>query len=250
MSEIFNPFSLEGKTILVTGASSGIGRAIAVVASKMGAKIVVTGRNQKRLDETCATLTGNGHLSIISDISTKEGITNLVNNLPKLDGMVLAAGIVEMWPVLFATKEKFVKIFDTNLFSPIEIIRLIVKKKKYMSNLSVVVIDSIAGNDDFVVGNGIYGAGKAALKSYIKFCALELVGKGIRLNTVSPGLILTPMQTNGAVGEDELGKAVAKVPMKRWGSPDDVAYAATYLLSDASTYLTGSDIKVDGGYTI
>lgn len=250
MSETFNPFSLEGKTILVTGASSGIGRATAIVCSKMGAKVVVTGRNQKRLDETCATLTGNGHIPIISDLSTMEGITNLVNCIPKLDGIVLAAGIVEMWPVLFATKEKFDKIFDTNFFSPIEIIRLFVKKKKYMPNSSLVVIDSIAGNDDFVVGNGIYGAGKAALKSYIKFCAIELVGKGIRLNTVSPGLILTPMQTNGAVSDEDLDKAIVKVPMKRWGTPDDIAYAVTYLLSDASTYLTGSDIKVDGGYTI
>lgn len=250
MSETFNPFSLEGKTILVTGASSGIGRAVAIEASKIGALVVITGRNQERLNETLSNLFGEGHIAIVSDLSSNEGITHLVNELPKLDGMVLAAGIVEMLPVLFATKEKFEKIFNTNLFSPIEIIRLAVKKKKLLPQSSIVVIDSIAGNDDFVVGNGIYGAGKAALKSYVKFCAIELVGKSIRINTVSPGLILTPMQTNGSISEEDLDKAIAKVPMKRWGRPEDIAYASIYLLSDASSYLTGSDIKVDGGYTI
>lgn len=250
MSKTFNPFTLEGKTILVTGASSGIGRAVAIETSKMGASVVINGRNQQRLNETLSNLIGQGHIAIVSDLSSNEGITHLVNELPKLDGMVLAAGIVEMLPVLFATKEKFEKIFNTNLFSPVEIIRLSVKKKKLLDLSSIVVIDSIAGNDDFVVGNGIYGAGKAALKSYVKFCAIELVGKRIRINTVSPGLILTPMQTNGSVSEVELDKAIAKVPMKRWGKPEEIAYASIYLLSDASSYLTGSDIKVDGGYTI
>lgn len=250
MSDTFNPFSLEGKTILVTGASSGIGRAIAVAASKMGATVIITGRNKQRLDNTFSSLKGTGHLTIISDLSTSEGIINLVDYLPRLDGMVLAAGIVEMWPVVFATKDKFDKIFSTNFFSPIEIIRLAIKKKKYKQQTSIVVIDSIAGNEDFVVGNGIYGAGKAALKSYVKFCAIELIGKGIRLNTISPGLILTSMQTNGTVSEEDLNKAIDKVPMKRWGAPEDIAYASIYLLSDASSYLTGSDIKIDGGYTI
>lgn len=250
MNGTYNPFSLSEKTILVTGASSGIGRAIAVEASKFGATVVVTGRNKERLEETLATLSGENHSAIVADLSETEGINNLVAEIPKLDGVVLAAGIVEMWPVLFATKERFNKIFDTNFFSPVEIIRLAVKKKKLNPMSSIVVIDSIAGNEDFVVGNGIYGAGKAALKSYVKFCAIELIGKGVRINTVSPGLILTPMQTNGSVSEEDLDKAIAKVPMKRWGKPIDIAFASIYLLSDASSYLTGSDIKVDGGYTI
>jgi len=250
MSETFNPFSLKGKTILVTGASSGIGRETAIVCSKMGATVVISGRNEQRLAETLAALAGESHISISSDLSTSEGVINLVENLPKLDGMALAAGIVEMWPVLFATKKKFDKIFDTNFFSPIEIIRLVVKKKKFSPGCSIAVIDSIAGNEDFVVGNGIYGAGKAALRSYLKFCSKELIGRGIRINTVSPGLILTPMQTNGAVSKEDLDKAIATIPMKRWGTPNDVANACVYLLSEASSYLTGSDIKVDGGYTI
>ena len=250
MSEIFNPFSLKGKIILVTGASSGIGRETAIVCSKMGATVIVSGRDKQRLDKTVSCLHGFGHTSITCDLSSPENIIKFIESLPKLDGMVLAAGIVEMWPVLFATKDKFDKIFNTNFFSPIEIIRYTVKKKKYVPGLSIVVIDSIAGNDDFVVGNGIYGAGKAALKSFLKFCSLELIGKSIRINTVSPGLILTPMHTNGSVDNEDLDKAIEKVPMKRWGTPEDVAFASIYLLSEASSYLTGSDIKVDGGYTI
>lgn len=250
MKPIHNIFSLENKTILVTGASSGIGKAIAQECSRMGADLIITGRNEERLKETFDLLEGERHNYIIADLNHTEGIEQLVSSLPKLNGLVLCAGIVEMWPVNYATKERFNKIFDTNFFSPIEILRLVVKKKIFEHSLSVVAIDSIAGNEDFVVGNGIYGAGKAALKSFLKFCALEMAPKNIRINTVSPGLILTPMHTNGAVEEDLLEKAVEKIPLKRWGLPQDIAPAVVYLLSDASSYVTGTDIKIDGGCTI
>lgn len=246
----YNPFSLAGKTILVTGASSGIGKACAIECSRAGAKLVITGRNEQRLNDTLENLDGEGHISVITDVSDEEGIKSLISTLPKLDGVLLAAGIVEMWPVLFATREKFNKIFDTNLFSPIEIVRLIIKKKLFNPGLSVVAIDSIAGTTDFCPANGIYGAGKAALASFMKFVALENASKKIRVNTISPGLILTPMHTDGTVEAEKLEETVSKVPMKRWGTPEDIAYGAIYLLSDASSYLTGSDIKIDGGYTI
>lgn len=246
----YNPFSLENKTILITGASSGIGKSCAIECSKMGAKLIITGRNEQRLNETLNSLEGVCHQSVLVDVSTEDGVKTLISNLPKLDGILLAAGIVEMWPVLFATRERFNKIFDTNLFSPIEIVRLIIKKKLYSPGLSVVAIDSIAGTTDFCPANGIYGAGKAALASFLKFVALENASKKIRINTISPGMILTPMHTGGAVEAEKLEETVDKVPMKRWGKPEDIAYGAIYLLSDASSYLTGSDIKIDGGYTI
>lgn len=245
-----SPFSLIDKTILITGASSGIGKSCAIECSKMGAKLIITGRNEQRLNETMNSLEGEGHKTVISDISTEEGIKSMISVLPKLDGVLLAAGIVEMWPVLFATREKFNKIFDTNLFSPIEIVRSIIKKKLYNPGLSVVAIDSIAGTSDFCPANGIYGAGKAALSSFLKFVALENASKKIRINTISPGMILTPMHTNGSVEAEKLEETVQKIPMKRWGLPEDIAYGVIYLLSDASSYLTGSDIKIDGGYTI
>jgi len=245
-----NSFSLEGKTILITGASSGIGRACAIECAKAGASLIITGRNEQRLNETLSCLDKDIHKSVVADLSNEEGVNYLVSNLPKLDGVLLAAGIVEMWPVLFATREKFIKIFDTNLFSPVEIVRLIIKKKLFNPGLSIVAIDSIAGTTDICPANGIYGASKAALSSFVKFVALENASKGIRINTISPGMILTPMHTGGVVEKEKLEETIAKVPLKRWGMPEDIAYGAIYLLSNASSYLTGSDIKIDGGYTI
>lgn len=246
----YNPFSLEGKTVLVTGASSGIGKATAIECAKAGASVIITGRNKERLNETFESLEGDNNLQYVLDLAEDEGIKSLVDILPKLDGLVLAAGIVEMNPVLFATKEKFDKIYQTNLFSPIEILRLIVKKKKFNPGFSVVVIDSVAGNSDISTANGIYGSGKAALKSFMKYAALELAPKKIRVNTISPGMILTPMHTEGVVEEDQLKEAVANIPMKEWGEAQDIAFGAVYLLSNASRYITGTDITIDGGLTI
>lgn len=246
-----NPFSLKDKTILVTGASSGIGKAIAIECSKMGARVIIVGRNTERLNETLSLVEGNkDHLSFAIDLNIEDNVTELIANIPKLDGIVLAAGIVEMLPVLFATPEKFKKIYETNLFSPIELLRLIVKKKKYNSGLSIVAIDSVAGTLGFSPANGIYGSGKAALMSFMKYCALELAPKNIRVNTISPGMILTPMHTKGVVESEKLEEKVSHVPIKVWGKPEDIAYASIYLLSNAASYVTGANIVIDGGITI
>lgn len=247
---MINPFNLEGKTILVTGASSGIGKSIALECSKMGAKLIITARNEERLSETLNSLEGDGHKSIIADLSVENDIKKLIGELPKLDGLVLAAGFVEMWPVLFATRERIEKIYATNLYSPIEILRCVIKKKLFNLGFSVVAIDSIAGVSDISPANSIYGSGKAALASFLKYFALEMASKKIRINTISPGMILTPMHTNGAVEKEKLQETVSKVPLGRWGTPEDISYAAVYLLSNASSYITGTDIKVDGGCTL
>lgn len=247
---IYNPFSLEGKTILVTGASSGIGKSIAEECSKMGATLIITGRNEVRLKETFENLEGKDHIMIVADLSNDSGIQTLINNLPKLNGIVLAAAVVEMLPFLFATKEKFDKIYNTNLFSPIEISRLIIKKKLALKNFSLVAINSIAGSTDFCPANGIYGSGKAALKSFLKYMALELAPKKFRVNTISPGMIWTPMHQDGTIDEEKLQETVNKIPFKEWGKPQDVAFATIYLLSDVSSYVTGTDICIDGGYII
>lgn len=245
-----NPFSLTGKTILVTGASSGIGKGIAQQCSRMGATLIVTGRNEERLQKTLTSLIGEENKAIVADLSTNEGIKTLVGQLSKLDGAVFAAGIVEMIPVLFATREKFDKMYNTNLFSPIEILRLIIKKKLFNKGLSVIGIASIAGSCDFCLANGIYGSGKSALMTYFKYAAHELAIKGIRVNTISPGFILTPMQTEGTVEDEKLQKTIDKVPLNRWGTPEDIANGVVYLLSNASSYVTGTDIRIDGGYVL
>lgn len=245
-----NPFSLRGKTILVTGASSGIGQSIAIECAKAGASLIINGRNLERLGETLSQLEGDGHKVLPGDLTDEVVLKDILKQIPKLDGVVLAAGFVEMWPVLFADSKKFKTIYETNLFAPIELLRGIVKKKLFNPGFSAVAIASIAGSVDFCVANGIYGSGKAALKSFLKFFALETASKGIRVNTISPGMILTPMHTGGAVEERKLEETIQAVPMKRWGQPSDIAYAAVYLLSEASAYLTGTDIVIDGGYTI
>lgn len=250
MNCIPNPFSLDGKTILVTGASSGIGKAIAIECSKMGARLIITGRNKQRLDDTFMQLPGKEHIAIVADITQENKIKELIDSLCKIDGIVLAAGIVEMLPTLFANQDKFKEIYQTNLFAPIELLRLIVKKKKSSSTFSAVAISSVAGNEDISVANGIYGSGKAAFSSFLKYFALENAKRGIRVNTISPGMILTPMHTKGVVDEKDLECAIQQVPLKRWGRPEEIAYAAIYLLSDASSYITGADIKIDGGITI
>lgn len=251
MNTSYNPFSLVGKTILVTGASSGIGRATAIECSKLGARLIITGRNDKRLIETSSQLSGNTHIAIVADLSCQEEIELLINQIPvKLNGIVLAAGIVEMWPILYATKKRFEKIFTTNLFAPIELLRNIIKRKLFEENLSIVAITSIAGIYSFGPANSIYGAGKAALSSFLKYVALETASKGVRVNTVSPGMIYTPMHTEGSVEQEKLEEMIERIPIKRWGQPQDVANASVFFLSDASSYITGCDIKVDGGITI
>lgn len=251
MSTCYNPFSLEGKTILVTGASSGIGKQIAIDCSRMGATVIITGRNKERLNETFEQLIKRtSNKSVLCDISSAAGVKFLVPQVDKLDGLVLAAGIVEMLPATFATREKFDKIYNTNLFSPIDLLRNIIKQKKYNKPFAVVAITSVAGLHSIATANGIYGSGKAALFTILKYFAKENASKDTRINTVSPGMILTPMHTAGVVEEDQLEKVVENIPIKRWGKPEDVSNAVIYLLSDASSYITGSEIVVDGGLTI
>ncbi len=248
MSE--NPFSLTDKTILVTGASSGIGRATAIECSKLGAKMVIIGRNEDRLKDTFSKLYGEGHMLFLTDLTVEEEVAKLVSGLPNVDGIVLAAGIVTMKPFSFISRSSLDKIYQTNLFAPIELLRLIVKKKKANKGMAVVGLSSVAGTADFVAANGIYGSSKAALSSIFKYAALELAPKGIRVNTVSPGMIMTPMHTEGQLENEDLNQVTSRIPLGRWGLPADVAYACCYLLSDASSYLTGSDIRIDGGLTI
>ena len=181
-----NPFSLETKKILVTGASSGIGRATAIECAKMGASLVITGRNAERLQETFDALEGEGHQQIIADLSEQAGIDFLVSQLPPLNGAVLCAGVGITVPIQFSTRDKFDKIFNTNFFSQAELIRLLYKKKILLKEASIVLLASIGGTSSFNIGNGIYGASKAALNSFMKYCAHEFASRKIRVNSICP----------------------------------------------------------------
>ena len=163
----YNPFTLKGKTILVTGASSGIGQATAVECAQMGAEVVITGRDTERLQAT-ADLVGTPKALIAADLTNQEDVERLVASLPPLDGAVLCAGNSTTLPLQFGSREKFDEMFNVNFFAPVELLRLMYKKKVLQKGASVVLIASIGGTHSFMPGNGVYGASKAALNSLLK----------------------------------------------------------------------------------
>jgi len=246
----YNPFSLEGKSILVTGASSGIGRAIAIECSKMGAQVVITGRNSERLQETFDTLEGEGHRQIKADLVSNEDLTSLVSQLDALDGVVLCAGKGKTVPVQFATRDVFDDIFNINFFSTIEFLRVIYKKKLIKKGGAVVLLASVGGNYNFNVGNSVYGASKAALNSMMKFCAKEFAPRKIRVNSICPGVVTTPMIKPSSISTEQWETHKEEYPLKRYGEPKEIAFGAIYLLSDAAAWVTGQDLVIDGGFTI
>lgn len=247
---MYNPFSLQGKTILVTGASSGIGQGTAIQCSKMGAKVIVTARNEERLKETMSQLEGEGHQMIMAELTNQEDIERLVGEVPALQGLVLCAGKGMTSPFPFSTREKYDDIFNVNYFAPVELLRLLVKKKKLAKESSVVFVSSVGGNFSFNVGNGVYGASKAALNSTMKFCAKELAVKKIRVNSVNPGMVNTKLIQGGTISEEQHWIDMEKYPLKRYGEPEEIACGIIYLLSDASSWVTGHSLVIDGGLTI
>ena len=230
-----NPFSLQGKTILVTGASSGIGKSTAIECSKMGANVILTARNVERLTETLSMMEGVNHKIVVCDQTIEEQIEELVKEIVKLEGLFLCSGIGKTLPFQFCSKEKFNEVYDINFFAPIELLRLLVKKKKLADKASVVFVSSVAGTGSFNIGNSIYGSSKAALNSMMRFCAVELAKKQIRVNCICPGMIDTPLIHNGSLSEEQLQKDMETYPLRRYGTTCDIAYGAIYLLSDASS---------------
>ncbi len=249
---MYNPFKLEDKTILVTGASSGIGKQTAIECSRLGAKVIITGRDEARLNQTFNELeaTGVEHKQIIADLLNENDIERLVSEVDSVDGVVLCAGKGLTLPVQFCTREKFDDIFNINFFSPIEVLRLLFKKKQINKEGSVVILASLGGTQIYSGGNSIYGASKAALNSMMRFCAKEFAPRKIRVNSICPGMVDTPLIHRGTVSDEQLEQDKERYPLKRYGKPEDIAYACVYLLSDASSWMTGQDIVLDGGVSI
>lgn len=242
----FNPFSLEGKTILITGASSGIGKATAIECSRMGAKLVITARNEERLNQTMAELEGRGHLALIGDLTSQDDIMNLVAAMPEFDGIVYNAGVGITVPLAFIKDEDLYRVFETNLFATMRLNKSLLRKKKIHKSASIVFTSSISALYN-TPGISLYGATKAALLSYMRSCACELADKKIRVNAVLPGMIQTDLINGGTLSEEDKARDMSTYPLKRYGTPLDVAYAFVYLLSDASSWVTGTSLIVDGG---
>ena len=249
----YNPFSLEGKTILITGASSGIGRGIAVECSKIGAKLVISGRNEKRLQDTLSQLQGEGHLALQADLSTQEGVDALVEQCPPINGFVPCAGIPKMQSVKHINRKDLEEIVWINQEVPIILTTELLKKKKLQKKSSIVFIASLSGIFVANMGESIYSTTKAAISGFAKGAALELAAQGTRVNTICPGLVPTSIleMSNEMFSEAQLMESTkGKYPLRRLGKPEDMAYAAIYLLSDASDWVTGINMKVDGGYSL
>lgn len=246
----FNPFSLEGKTILVTGASSGIGKATAIECSKMGAKVVVTGRNEERLNQTLSMLEGDGHLAIPADLSDEESLNTLVEKCPSIQGLVNNAGSTIMLPTQFISRDKLMQVLEVNTVAPILLTQMLLKKKKLGKRSSVVITDSISGVEIASPGNVLYSTSKSAINGFMKNAALDLAGKNIRVNAVCPGMIDTHILDDGTLTAEDQEADIKKYPLKRHGTPEEVAYAIIYFLSDASGFTTGASLVVDGGFTL
>lgn len=242
----FNPFTLEGKTILVTGASSGIGRGIAIACSKMGATVIINGRNEQRLAETMTEMQGEENLSLAADLSDSNSLTGMVSRLPKLDGIVHCAGIGQRVLCKQLQEADLDTMMDVNFKAPVMLQTEILKQKKINKGASIVFIASIA-SDSPSIGNAIYSASKGAIISYANCLALELAPRQIRVNCILPAMIWTDLILKGGITEEELKEDEKKYPLKRYGKPEDIANLSIYLLSNAAAWMTGSSIKITGG---
>lgn len=246
----FNPFSLAGKTLLITGAASGMGKATALACAKMGATIIAADFNEVGLSATMSELEGHGHQMFTINLKDDSSWENLLNGDFVLDGIASCAGIANMNPFTFINKEEFDKVFGVNFFGPVLLVKSLLKKKKLSKGASVVFVSSIDGPKIVHPGNSVYSASKNALVGMARNMAIDLAPKKIRVNCVLPGTTDTPLIRTANVTEEELQENAKAFPLKRFGTPEEMAYAIIYLLSDASSFVTGTELVVDGGYSL
>lgn len=242
-----DPFSLAGKRVLVTGASSGIGRQIAISCAQMGATVVISGRNAQRLDETARALQGDGHLSIVADLTQDADIDRVVAEAGNLNGVVHAAGMARLAPFRMINRAQLDEQFSSNTFAPILLTKGLLAKKRIEPRGSIVFISAIASHMG-PVATGVYSATKGALLGAMRSLALEGVKQGIRANCIAPNYVRTPMLDGLSQGGGGFDGGLNQTPLGM-GEPEDVAYAAVFFLSDASRWITRNYFIIDGGLT-
>lgn len=247
----YNPYSLEGKTILVTGGAGGIGSEVGRVCSKLGARIVLTDIREDALQTAVSSLTkvsAGDHLAIKADLTNSEELNSLVEQLPEIDGFVCNAGVMKLVLTQFITEAELTRIQSINLNAPILLTRVLLKKKKIRKGGSIVFTASAAGVYRVSMGNAIYATTKCGLDAFMRTVALEMGPKGIRCNSVNPGMVETALI--GTFTEEQKEKEKLNYPLRRFAQPEDIAQGIAFLLSDASSFVTGTALKIDGGMTL
>ena len=248
---MYNPYSLEGKVILVTGASSGIGRVVAIECSKLGATLHIVDRDQEKLSETLSMLERGDHREHVCDMTDEAQLASLVEDLPVLDGYSNCINVAKSMFVKFLNQKTIDEILQVNTVAPMSLTQGLVKKKKLNKHSSVVFTSSLAGVYNVHYGDALNAVSMGAINAFVKSAALDLSMQGIRVNCVNPGVIATEATFEGSVlSEEELIEKQKFFPLHRFGQPKDVAMAIIFLLSDASSWITGVGMPVDGGYTL
>ena len=245
---MYNPFSLEGKVVLVTGASSGIGRAIAIECSKSGATVYLTARNEERLKETLSSMKPGPHKFITADLTNQQDVANLAEAVEKLDGIVLNSGINDKSIVKKLNNEFISRMMDTNFSGPAMLIQSLLKNKKINKTASIVFMSSISAFYPSV-SNALYAASKAAVNQFAKVLALEVLTLKARVNCIQPAFVETEMLKKYTL-DNVIDEIRANYPLGRFAKPEEIAYATIYYLSDASQLVTGTSLIIDGGYTL
>ena len=250
---MYNPFSLQGKTILVTGAGGGIGRATAIACSKMGATLVITDINAETLEQTLLLLETDGerkHLMMTADLTDEDALDKMVGEMPQLDGIVCNAGISKVLPIQFLNSGDFNRIMAINAFAPMYMTQRLYKKKRINKGGSIVYTVSISGVSMVSMGGVMYAVSKNALDAFMRNAALEFAARNIRVNSVNPSRVKTGLIQNSAYSEEEVAKDIQTYPLKRYAEPEEIANSIVFLLSDAASYITGHALIVDGGKTL
>lgn len=252
MSTTLNPFALEGKTILITGGAGGIGSAAARTCVAMGARVVLTDIREDALKSVIESLPapscGGENLYFTADLTNPEELDALVAFCPSLDGLVCNAGVMKLTLTQFITEEELTRIQKINLNAPILLTRSLLKKKKIGRGGSIVFTASAAGIYRVSIGNAIYATTKCGIDAFMRTVALEFGPKGIRCNSVNPGMVETALI--GSFTEEEKERERQNYPLRRFAQPEDIANGIVYLLSDASSFVTGTALKIDGGMTL
>jgi NAD(P)-dependent dehydrogenase (short-subunit alcohol dehydrogenase family) len=242
-----DPLLLKERKIFITGASSGIGRHSAIAVSKLGAEVIISGRNQTRLQETFDQLQGKGHKMLTGDLTKENEINELVSELPALNGIVHCAGIVHPLPIKYITGKYLDEMYSINYNAPVLLTSKLLKEKKISKGASIVFMSSISSRFGHI-GGALYCGSKSGIDLFTKVLAIECAAQKIRANSINAAMVRTELfdQTELIASKETMDKHEKQYPLG-FGEPADISNAIVFLLSDASKWITGTNMIVDGG---